>query len=405
MPGYPCGLCRRQSGPAVIIRIMKILYSPHSASKNTLILFASLGLWIFLAPGFSWADQAGQTSPLASDLKRLYIYSPPDRFSPEIIDKFAKRTGWQIRLESYQTHSELLSRHKSDHFANYDLVLVPASHLARLSATGVFVEIPKDRGQLYHPLRKTDKRFFDFAGYYEGKKYAVPLFWTVLGMLSNTRQERQGRNFSWRQLFMPTSRTHSFVLLDTSRETLGIVLMMLGHSFNSTSLDEITQAGEVVEDLYKTPLFLGFHTEEQSATMCADGLVNMSITTGFEASRRIRKNPGLSFYLAEDGVPVSLEVLAVTSSTKKQEAAFLFMEFITTPEVAAENADFTHQPTANTVAMELVNQNDREDPALYPDIETLPVFEFHLDLGPEADAMYYDAWLAITSKNDSCAAR
>ena len=76
------------------------------------------------------------------------------------------------------------------------------------------------------------------------QKYSVPYTWGVVGIVYNTKYVDKADIGSWDLLWNPkyTNRTAMF---NNSRDALGIALMYLGYSLNTTDKDELREAADL----------------------------------------------------------------------------------------------------------------------------------------------------------------
>ena len=77
------------------------------------------------------------------------------------------------------------------------------------------------------------------------QKYSVPYTWGVVGIVYNTKYVDKADIGSWDLLWNPkyTNRTAMF---NNSRDALGIALMYLGYSLNTTDKDELREAADLI---------------------------------------------------------------------------------------------------------------------------------------------------------------
>ena len=341
-----------------------------------------------------WADDSiiKDEKPLRGNIN---LYTLPGRFSPIVLDEFTRKTGYQVRLHFYQTFNELLSSSQANTFEQYDLLLIPGSTIKMFVEKNLLEAI----NMRYLPNKGNTYQKFVTVGYHQGQMYGVPLFWWLVGILKQPEAFSlcDNKKNSWQNFFDTKCHQRPIVLPSTSRFFLGLSLQSLGHSFNSISLTELEEVQKALNEIMATPLFLGFASFEQAAQMCAQELLPLTITTNMAASQAIKQNPKLTFVLADEGVPASTEVLALSSFSKNKKIALEFINFFLEPEVAAENADYADISTANFAAWQLQDAALKHNLVLYPDEEVFGRLEFPLDLGDHS-ASYQDIWQKITGK-------
>jgi len=79
------------------------------------------------------------------------------------------------------------------------------------------------------------------------------------------------------------------------------------------------------------------------------------------------------------------------------ENAHKFINFMLRPDIALLNTDYVGYSTPNTEAFEMLDDEMKNNPAAYPDLNELEHMEVFIDLG-DAINIYNDIWLEITSQ-------
>src|SRR3546814_773724 len=82
-------------------------------------------------------------------------------------------------------------------------------------------------------------------------QYCLPYAWGSVGIVYNQKVVKKPLT-GWADLFALAKRGKKIALLDDPRETLGIGLIMTGHSVNSTDDKEVSKAADSLIDRLKT---------------------------------------------------------------------------------------------------------------------------------------------------------
>lgn len=109
-------------------------------------------------------------------------------------------------------------------------------------------------------FRKIDDRFKNLS-YDPENKYTVPYTWGTLGIIYNTAKVQEPIT-SWSAMFDP-QYAGNVLLINSSRDALGIALLYLGYSVNTTDEAEIQEAYQLIADAVKNGCI-----RERSWTRC-----------------------------------------------------------------------------------------------------------------------------------------
>ena len=97
----------------------------------------------------------------------------------------------------------------------------------------------------------------------------------------------------------------------------------------------------------------------------------------------------------------------VTQDSRHKKAAHDWIDFMCRPDIALRNFEYIYYSTPNTGAMELMEEEERENEVLFPDVSQydLEAYRYlgtdadrmYYNLGTDADRMYYNLWKEIKS--------
>ena len=89
-------------------------------------------------------------------------------------------------------------------------------------------------------LNNYDKRFMN-QPFDRGNQYSVPYFWGTLGIVYNDKYVKAGDIKTWNDLWNPKYK-NSIMLIDSSRDIMGMTLASSGESVNTKSIPELAAA-------------------------------------------------------------------------------------------------------------------------------------------------------------------
>jgi len=328
-------------------------------------------------------------TPAVAD-QALNIYNWDTYIDPVVLTDFEQEYGVKIRYDLYENNEAMLATVETG-ATDYDIV-VPTDYM---------VEIMHKAG-LLAPLDKTnipdfqnlDPSFVSPA-YDPGNRYCVPYQWGTLGIGYNIKAI--GRELSsWQDLFDPAFAGRMSLLADP-RLTMGMVLLYLGYSPNTTSSAEIAQARDF---LIERADQIAEYAPDTGQDLLADGTVDLVFEWSGDIFQVMEENADLRYVIPQEGSIIWTDSLCILATAPHKEMAEKFINYVLEPEVGAAISNYIRFGSPNQAALPLLNPEDRDNPALYPSDEVRQRLFFLADVGPQATELYEAAWAEVLAAKD-----
>jgi spermidine/putrescine transport system substrate-binding protein len=229
-----------------------------------------------------------------------------------------------------------------------------------------------------------------------GNKYTVPYQWGTSGLVVRAKPG-QTIEPSFDLLFKPTADKGNFILFDTARDTIGAALKYLGYSANTVDKNQIKEAGELVKQARDQQTFLSFSGGVDGLASVMGQVATIAQVYNGEAVKATMEDPDIKYIIPKEGCEIWLDVFAIPTGAANYEVAHEFLNFVQEPQNAARLAIFAKYGTPNAKAMELIPQEDRENPGIYPPQELRANMEYYKDLGNDG-LLYEEVWTLIKSE-------
>ncbi len=319
----------------------------------------------------------------------LRMFNWQDYIDPRVLADFQAEYGVRVTLETYQSNEELLVR-LEENPGVYDLVVPGAFMADQLHQRGLLATLDRTAiPNLEHVGLVYQQTWSDPQG-----NYCAPYMWGPSGVAYNSEQVAEPT--SWGALLNPVPALHGKVsLLDDQREVLGAALRYLGYSINTENADELARAQTLL--VQNAPLVR--YTSDTDAIV--EGLVSGELAIAHVwpgiALQAAALQPAIRYVVPREGTAMWQDCLAVTRDAPNPYAAYLLINFLNRPEVAARNATFLKYATTNTTAYPLLPPELKNSPALYPGPEVMLRLERVRPLGP-IQQRYDRAWSELRQK-------
>ena len=311
-----------------------------------------------------------QDSPLAGTT--INVFNWGDFIDPVVLRIFEEKTGIQVIYSTYGSNEEMYTRLTVG--GSYFDVLVPSDYMIeRLIYEGWLMRIDWDQIPNYVYINPNFK-YLDFD---PENLYSVPYKWGTFGILYNTTMVDQVVD-SWEILWDPQFSGQIF-MYDIARDTFGVAQKLLGFSLNSTDIDELRLARDLL--LEQRPLVRAFLQDEVK-----DMLINREGALGVVYSGcavwSIAQNPELNYVVPREGTQLWFDAMVIPYNAPNPEGAKAFINFMSHPDIALLNTLYTGFTTTNSGAFDLLPYEIQNCTIQWPPEEVLAMSEVFTDLGP-----------------------
>lgn len=323
----------------------------------------------------------------ADSTKVLNVYNVGDYIDEELITRFQDETGIQVLYETYDTNEMMYQKVKSGS-TNYDLVFPSDYMVEKMKNEDLLQKI--DFSNIPN-MKYIDEDFLNPI-YDKNNEYSVPYYWGTFGILYNQKMVDEPVD-SWDILWNP-KYAGNIMMFDSVRDTMGIALMKLGYSINTTNPKEINEAKELL--MKQKDLVLAYVNDEGKDRLLAEE-VAMGIIYSGDAVTLIEENPNLAYAIPQEGTNKWVDAMCIPKTAQNKKEAEMFINFLLDPEVATINTEYIGYSTPNTGALDLLDEEIITDSVAYPSDEVMEKSESFIDLG--SDIKLYDrAWIELKSK-------
>ncbi len=306
----------------------------------------------------------------------LNFYNWSEYIDPELIVDFEAQYGVDVVETFYESNEAMLAQIQAG--VVYDLI-VPSDYMVSIMITdGLLRPIDKDA---VPNLGNVDPQFVN-PPYDPASEYSVPYQWGTTGLAVDLAAVGEDFEESWGIIFDPAMNKGLPVsLLNDPRETMGAALKYLGYSLNSMSETELQEAADLIQAA--KDVIVKFDSDQYTEDL-VDGEV--AISHGFNGNffltfDEIDGWDDYYYFMPKEGGTVWVDNMAVPVDAEHPCTAFTFMNYLLSAERCAQLTNWNFYASPNAAAMPLIDPEILEDPAIFPDEETMKRLEFITDTG------------------------
>ncbi|MEF9915866.1 MAG: extracellular solute-binding protein [Lachnospiraceae bacterium] len=322
---------------------------------------------------------------------QVIVYNWGEYLDPEVLTMFEEETGISVVYEEFETNEIMYPKIQSGAIA-YDVVCPSDYMIQRMIENNLLAKINFNHIPNISNIGSTymeQSKQFD-----TNNQYSVPYCWGTVGILYNKTMVDEPID-SWSVLWDDKYKDN-ILMQDSVRDTFGITLKYLGYPLNSTDLDELNEAKELL--LKQKPLVQAYVIDQVRDKMIGNEAAIGVIYSG-EAIFTQQENSDLEYVIPKEGSNVWIDSWVIPKNAKHKKNAEAFINFLCRPDIAKLNFDYITYSTPNTAARDLIEDPSvRNSTIAFPDAKELQNCETFQFLGDKNDVLYNQLWREVKSK-------
>lgn len=310
---------------------------------------------------------------------RLFLFTWSDFISKEVIASFEEEYGCKVVVDSYDSNESMYAKIRQGG-SGYDLIF-PSLYFDQIMASQGLID-PIDYSQI------TNRQLIDWDTLkvmgISASTTTVPYMVSYSG-LGYRKDRLEEAPTSW-TIFADQALKGRMTMLNDLREVFAAALLELGYSINTTSLEEIKEAEELL--LTWKPNLAKFESEQYKNGIASAEYIVVHGYSG-DLFQVMNEDPDVDFLIPEEGGVINCEGIALVHNDRPKRLAYLFISYLLRPEVALKNMEKTQALAPNTGAIAQLKSPLKE--RLLPSRTLLERSQIIQDIGPEI-LLYIASW-------------
>ena len=317
----------------------------------------------------------------------LMLLTWPDYIDPQTLQQFESEFGISVQLELVPSAVELIERMQAQD-PGVDVLVPPDYAVRELNSQSRLLKL--DHSQLPN-LEHLESRFYRGRPHDPESLVSVVKDWGTTGFMYRTDVVNETLE-SWADFWRFAEKVSGCVtVLDSPGEVIGAALKRRGHSYNSSSPEELAGARD---DLLKLkPHLLAFETNYKP--LFASGKAYLSLGWNGDAAALIAQGIPIRYIVPSEGSQIWEDDWAIAAEAPHLDLAHAFLNFVLRPDVAAREARYTRYATGNHSAWALLDEDMRNDLSTYPPQELLAKLESGMPIDADGQKRRDEIWKEV----------
>jgi putrescine transport system substrate-binding protein len=333
------------------------------------------------------------------------IYNWADYIGETTLADFEAATGISPVYDTYSSAEEMQAKMLAGS-TGYDVAFHAGVDLPRAIQAGIYQKL--DKSKISHWADFDPELLRILAGWDPGNEYGMPYMWGSVGFTFNLdmiNERLPGADLQdMGVIFNPENAAKladcGISILDSPLDIMLMVLKHLGLDGDTTNLadyDKVVEAFKPIRQYIRTFDNTNYLNAIPNGELCVVNNWSGDYATASARAAEAGIEMNLAYYVPKTGTPAWLDVCCVPSDAPNVENAYKFLDFLMKPEVIAACTNYTGYANASLAANEFVDESYLNDPAIYPDKDTLSRMWAPKPLNEEQDRAMTRAWQTIKS--------
>lgn len=339
----------------------------------------------------------GQAGPKAGSAGEVYVYNWGEYIDESVIEQFQKETGIKVVYDMFETNEEMYPVIEAGG-VKYDAVCPSDYMIQKMVENNLLAEINFDN---VPNLKEIDPRYLDMSKSFDPEnKYSVPYCWGTVGILYNTSMVApEDVPTKWSDLWDEKFK-NNILMQDSVRDAFMVALKSLGYSMNTTNEAEIEEAKELL--IKQKPLVQAYVIDQVRDKMIGGEAAVGVIYSGEmlyiqQEVADLGLDYSLEYVIPEEGTNLWIDSWIIPANAPNKENAEKWINFLCRPDIAKKNFEYITYATPNKGAFELLDDDLKNNKAVFPDINSLGDSEVFNYLGDDVDSIYNECWKEVKS--------
>lgn len=316
----------------------------------------------------------------------LHVLNWGDYIDPELIRQFEKENGVKIKYSTMESNEEMLVKLRASDNV-YDLCFPSDYTIEKLLAEDLLAPLNHEN----IPNRvNIDETFWAYTETFDpGAIYSVPYMWGTLGILYDTTKVTEPVD-SW-DILWDEQYSGQILMYNSVRDSMCVALARLGYDINTTNDAEIAAARDIL--IAQRPLVQAYGTDDMKDDM-AKGYAALAVVYSGDAMLAIAENENLAYAVPTEGSNLWIDNMIIPKTSKNQELAEQFINFLCDAEVGRQNTEYIGYSTPNALSLDLLGADYIEDEVFNPPMDVRKRCKGYHDLG-DYMRVYNEAWETV----------
>jgi len=361
----------------------------RGASRRSLLQqFGAAAIGISFAGGLSACGQGGGGSG-----RVVNFYNWDTYIGPTTLDDFRATTNVPVNMTLFASNDELFARLRAGN-QGYDVIVPSNEYVARMAQAQMIQEL--DHSKIPNVRNLIQQPEFTDPGFDPGRRYSMPYTWLNIG-IGYRKSRMPSPTFvpdSWRYLLDSGQFTQRIAVLGESADLIRIAARYKGHSVNGIPEVMLSQIEQML--IRQKQHIKRFHSDD-GQDMLASGEVDLVMEYNGDIAQLIRTDPDIGWVLPVEGSLKNSDCLCIPAGAPHVDDAHAFINYLLDAQAGAKIAEYIQYATPNQAAKDLMPDDYKNNPIVYPPADVMARLEYGAFEGDEVYRRYEEIFTRVSA--------
>ena len=331
------------------------------------------------AVGIRFSDPAR-----AAEEPKVNFYNWDTYIGETTLEDYENESGITVNFSMFADNDEVFAKLKEGN-PGFDVVVPSGINVSRMGQAGMLM--PIDYSKI--PNSANISPLFRDAAFDPGRKYSITYMWGTSAIAY--RKSRVDGVPTWKDLFDSDRYSGKISLFGDSFQ-LHTVCNYLGHGMNPLNPDHINEAADLI--IKQKPHIKVFH-EDNGQDLLLSGEVDLVIEYNGDIAQAQLEDDDIDYVIPDIGGEIWQDNLVIPTGAPHPDNAHAFINYLLDAKVGADIADYIQYATPNAAARELMSDEYKNNPIIFPEDRLLEACQPVIYQGEELRAVYEEAWTRV----------
>jgi putrescine transport system substrate-binding protein len=348
---------------------------------------------------------SSENSSGQNDENFVNVYNWADYIAPDTVEKFEAEFGIKVNYDVYDS-SEIVDVKLLAGSTGYDVIVHSNAFSARIAPVGIYETLDLSR---IPNVKHLDPDTMKILNAWKGiADIQVPYFWGTTGYAYNADmvRERLGDHpmDSGDVIFDPEVVSKladcGVSLLDSPLDVMPMLLQYLGLDPSAVDDESLAIAKKRLQEI--RPYIRYFSNAKMLVDLPNKEIcVAMSWSGDYATAKWRAADAGIDIDLRytapKEGTGMWVDGLYIPKDSRHKDNAYLFINFMLRPDIAAANTTTVNYATPNRGAWALLDSALLDDPAIFPNKDIMDVMYATIPQDPKRERLRTRAYVQAKS--------
>lgn len=311
------------------------------------------------------------------------------------LDDFHGATGITVNYTNFASNDELFAQFRAGN-PGFDVIVPSNEYVTRMSQAQMLQEL--DHAKIPNMAHIIQEPEYIDPGFDPGRRFSMPYTWLCIGI--GYRKSKMPRpDFvpnSWRYLLDSPQFSQRIAVLAESADLIRLAAKYKGHSINGIPPAMLSEIEQML--IRQKPHIKQFHTDN-GQDLLVSGEVDIVMEYNGDIAQAIRedRDNDLAWTFASEGSMKNQDCLCIPTNAPHLEEAYAFINYVLDGEPGSKIAEYIQYATPNAAARDLMPDNYRANPIVYPTPAEMAKLEYGAFEGDEVSRRYEEIFTRISA--------